>query len=50
EDRFHKALLDFKNLFRAGLISEPEYLRRKKEEEEKEEGSNGWREGDERSH
>ncbi|CAL9029222.1 unnamed protein product, partial [Prunus brigantina] len=38
EDRFHKALLDFKNLFRAGLISEPEYLRRKKEEEEKEEG------------
>ncbi|CAL8992337.1 unnamed protein product [Prunus brigantina] len=39
EDRFHKALLDFKNLFRAGLISEPEYLRRKKEEEGKEEES-----------
>ncbi|CAL9000869.1 unnamed protein product, partial [Prunus brigantina] len=36
EDRFHKALLDYKNLYRAGLISEPEYLRRKEEEEEKE--------------
>ncbi|CAL8997616.1 unnamed protein product, partial [Prunus brigantina] len=44
EDRFHKALLDFKNLFRAGLISEPEYLRRKKEEEEKEEEMAGGRE------
>ncbi|CAL9029546.1 unnamed protein product [Prunus brigantina] len=39
EDRFHKTLLDYKNLFRAGLISEPEYLRRKKEEEEKEKES-----------
>ncbi|CAL8991630.1 unnamed protein product [Prunus brigantina] len=36
EDRFHKSLLDFKNLYRAGLISEPEYLRRKEEEGEKE--------------
>ncbi|CAL9019421.1 unnamed protein product [Prunus brigantina] len=36
EDRFHKSLLDFKNLYRAGLINEPEYLRRKEEEEEKE--------------
>ncbi|CAL2266293.1 unnamed protein product [Prunus armeniaca] len=29
-------LLDYKNLFKAGLISEPEYLRRKEEEEEEE--------------
>ncbi|CAL8994054.1 unnamed protein product [Prunus brigantina] len=36
EDRFHKALLDYKNLYKAGLISELEYLRRKEEEEEKE--------------
>ena len=43
EDRFHKSLLDFKNLYRAGLISEPEYLRRKKEEEEKEEESKSCR-------
>ncbi|CAL9006208.1 unnamed protein product [Prunus brigantina] len=44
EDRFHKALLDFKNLYRAGLISEPEYLRRKEEEEEKERQMAGGRE------
>ncbi|CAL9007146.1 unnamed protein product, partial [Prunus brigantina] len=44
EDRFHKTLLDYKNLFRAGLISEPEYLRRKKEEEEKEKKMAGGRE------
>ncbi|CAL9020830.1 unnamed protein product, partial [Prunus brigantina] len=44
EDRFHKALLDFKKVFRAGLIGEPEYLRRKKEEEEKEEEMAGGRE------
>ncbi|CAL8133330.1 unnamed protein product [Prunus armeniaca] len=30
----HKALLDYKNLYKAGLISESEYLRRKEEEEE----------------
>ncbi|CAB4278506.1 unnamed protein product [Prunus armeniaca] len=36
EGRFHKALLDYKKLYKAGLISELEYLRRKEEEEEKE--------------
>ncbi|CAL2270942.1 unnamed protein product [Prunus armeniaca] len=36
EGRFHKALLDYKNLYNACLISELEYLRRKEEEEEKE--------------
>lgn len=30
KDRFFKTLLDFKNLFKAGLISEPEYARRKR--------------------
>ncbi|CAL8997862.1 unnamed protein product, partial [Prunus brigantina] len=43
-DRFHKTLLDYKNLFRVGLIIEPEYLRRKKEEEEKEKEMAGGRE------
>ncbi|CAL2257640.1 unnamed protein product [Prunus armeniaca] len=46
--RVHKALLDYKNLFKAGLISEPEYLRRKEEEEE-ERQSNGKRVGNVRS-
>ncbi|CAL8991544.1 unnamed protein product [Prunus brigantina] len=44
EDRSHKTLLDFKNLYKAGLISGPEYLRRKKEEEEKENEMAGGRE------
>ncbi|CAL9007051.1 unnamed protein product [Prunus brigantina] len=44
DERFHKTLLDFKNLYRAGLISGPEYLRRKKEEEEKENEMAGGRE------
>ncbi|CAL9000692.1 unnamed protein product [Prunus brigantina] len=35
EDRFHKALLDYKNLYKAGLISELEYLRRKEKEKER---------------
>ncbi|CAL9011528.1 unnamed protein product [Prunus brigantina] len=34
EGRVHKALLDYKNLYKASLISEPEYRRRKEEEEE----------------
>ncbi|CAL9005142.1 unnamed protein product, partial [Prunus brigantina] len=44
KDRFHKVLLDFKNLYRAGLISEPEYRWRKEEEEEKERQMAGGRE------
>ncbi|CAL8080280.1 unnamed protein product [Prunus armeniaca] len=36
EGRVHKALLDYKNLFKASLISKPEYLRRKEVEEEEE--------------
>ncbi|CAL9015108.1 unnamed protein product, partial [Prunus brigantina] len=44
DERFHKTLLDFKNLYRAGLISGPEYLRRKKEKEEKENEMAGGRE------
>ncbi|CAB4285945.1 unnamed protein product [Prunus armeniaca] len=34
EDHFFKTLLDFSNMFKAGLISELEYARRKKEKEE----------------
>lgn len=36
EDRVFRTLLDHKNLFKAGLISEPEYARRKAEEEKEE--------------
>lgn len=36
EDRVFRTLLDYKNLYKAGLISEPEYTRRKEEEEEEE--------------
>ncbi|CAB4308343.1 unnamed protein product [Prunus armeniaca] len=43
EGRVHKALLDYKNLFRAGPISEPQYLRRKEEEEEEERRMAGGR-------
>ncbi|CAL8088952.1 unnamed protein product [Prunus armeniaca] len=46
EGHFHKALLDYKNLYKAGLISELEYHRRKEEEEEKDRQSNGRRERD----
>ncbi|CAL9024548.1 unnamed protein product, partial [Prunus brigantina] len=36
EDRVFRTLLDYKNLYKAGLINEPEYTRRKEEEEEEE--------------
>ncbi|CAB4278509.1 unnamed protein product [Prunus armeniaca] len=36
EDRFFKTLLDFGNLFKVSLISEPEHARRQKEKEEEE--------------
>ncbi|CAL8114253.1 unnamed protein product [Prunus armeniaca] len=44
EGRFHKALLDYKNLYKAGLICELEYVRRKEEEEEKDRQMAGGRE------
>lgn len=37
EDRFHKTLLNFRNLFKAGLITEAEFSRRQAEEEKNKE-------------
>ncbi|CAB4312631.1 unnamed protein product [Prunus armeniaca] len=34
EGHVHKGLLDYKNLYKSGLISETEYLQRREEEEE----------------